>query len=105
MTIKVGTAASNYKEIDILNRLANHISGEKSLGKGLIPSVFDHFHVHGPNGTHPCLVTTLATCSLAHTIVAGDHEPFQTNVARSLAAQLAMAVAYMHSVGFVHGGE
>ncbi|KAF3343746.1 Sodium/potassium-transporting ATPase subunit alpha-1 [Verticillium dahliae VDG2] len=103
VAIKVGTASSNHKEIDILSRLANHPAGDKSLGTSLIPPVLDRFNVHGPNGTHPCFVTVPAMCSLADAIAAGDHEPFQTSVARSLAAQLAMAVAHMHSVGFVHG--
>lgn len=103
VAIKVGMASSNHKEIGILSRLAGDRGN--SLGRALVPPVLDHFDVHGPNGTHPCFVTTPAMCSLVDTIGAGNYEPFQTNVARSLAAQLAIAVAYIHRKGFVHGGE
>jgi serine/threonine-protein kinase SRPK3 len=103
--VKIGTATSTQKEADILETLAKSLPGQPKPGKTLIPALIDRFEVRGPNGTHPCLVTRPAMCSLADAVEAGDHRPFQTDVARSLAAQLAMAVAYMHSLGYVHGGE
>jgi serine/threonine protein kinase len=105
VAIKVGTGSSDHKEIDILSRLGNHPSGRVHIGRGLVPSVFDRFDLRGPNGTHSCFVTTAAMCSLADTILAGNYKPFQTEVARSISAQLAMAVAYMHIARFVHGGK
>lgn len=59
----------------------------------------------GPNGTHPCLVTLPACCSLSDTKEASSPRIFQLNVARSLVAQLSLAVAYVHKSGYVHGGE
>ncbi|QPG94185.1 hypothetical protein C2857_005297 [Epichloe festucae Fl1] len=103
VAVKIGTASSNYKEVDVLNRLSNHLARENRLCRATIPCVFDRFDLDGPNGTHPCFVTTPAMCSLADTIMAGNYKPFQTNVARSIAAQLATAVAFMHRAGFVHG--
>lgn len=105
VAVKVGTAASTPDETDILERLSKTGDGHPKLGKALISELLDRFDFHGPNGTHPCLVTRPGMCSLADAIEAGDHRPFKTDVARSLAAQLAIAVAYLHNLGFVHGGE
>ncbi|KAH7375207.1 kinase domain-containing protein [Plectosphaerella cucumerina] len=101
--VKIGTATSTQKEANVLETLAKSLPGQPKPGKTLIPALIDRFEVRGPNGSHPCLVTRPAMCSLADAVEAGDHRPFQTDVARSLAAQLAMAVAYMHSLGYVHG--
>lgn len=102
--IKVGMATSDRREMDIMTRLSN-ASADAHRGKSLIPTVLDRFDVHGPNGTHPCLVTAPAQCSLLDAIEASCYGPFQANVAKSLSAQLAMVVAYTHSAGLVHGGE
>ncbi|KAI0099810.1 kinase-like domain-containing protein [Nemania sp. FL0031] len=70
----------------------------------MILPVLDRFTVAGPNGTHPCIVTTPARCSLADALEAGSGL-FELGVARSLAAQLVMAVAYTHDRGYVHGDK
>ncbi|EEY16654.1 protein kinase domain-containing protein [Verticillium alfalfae VaMs.102] len=133
IAVKVGAASSNHKEIDILNRLANHPAGERCLGRVRFPPVLDRFNVHGPNGTHPCFVTVPAMSSLAvrtpaeppracqakglarelrarreriyrlrRAPQAAEGQNSDTNVARSIPAHLAMAVAHMHSVRCVH---
>ena len=101
VAIKVGTADSNPKEADIMTRLTAQRT--VSWVPALFPPVLNRFHVQGPNGSHPCLITTAARCSLADAKDSGGL--FQLEVARSLVAQLAMAVAYMHDLGYVHGGE
>ncbi|KAM7212789.1 Protein kinase-like domain containing protein, partial [Rhypophila decipiens] len=53
-------------------------------------------------GTHSCIVTVPARCSLKETREASGPGLFQLDVARSLAAQLAMSVGYVHSRGYVH---
>lgn len=105
VAVKVGTADSDQKEVDILTRLSNPSLQDGSRGKEFILPILDRFTIHGPNGTHPCLVTAPARCSLADAKDASISGLFQLPVARSLAAQLAMAVAYTHKQGLVHGGE
>lgn len=103
VAIKIGTADHSSKEIDILSQLSA-VAENTQPGRRLIPLILDRFVLHGPNGIHPCSVTAPARCSLAEVLEPGSG-PFQLCVARSLAAQLAMAVAYIHHFGYVHGGE
>ena len=69
----------------------------------MIPSILDKFRIQGPNGDHDCIVTTLARASLVSIKNASWIRLFQPNVARVLAAQLAIAVEYIHARGYVHG--
>ncbi|CAG7989847.1 unnamed protein product [Penicillium salamii] len=104
VAIKVCTADSNPLEFSVLSELSNsQQSSSTSLGKRLIPSVLDRFEVQGSNGTHPCYVTIPARMSLSEAKDASYNRLFQLDVARALAAQLVLAVEYVHSQGFVHG--
>lgn len=103
--VKVGIADYGSKEGQLLSRIAASASGERSRSSNLIPQVLDRFNIRGPNGMHPCFVTAPARCSLSDVVEAGGHDPFQLSVARSLAAQLAMAVRYLHELGYIHGGK
>ncbi|WYZ42239.1 hypothetical protein EsH8_V_001134 [Colletotrichum jinshuiense] len=102
VAVKVGTADSDENEVDILSRIAAADALE-TPGRAFLPTVLDRFTLDGPNGTHVCLVTSPARCSLADTKEASSSGLFQLAVARSLAAQLAVAVAYIHDLGYVHG--
>ncbi|TQN65402.1 Serine/threonine-protein kinase spk-1 [Colletotrichum shisoi] len=102
VAIKVGAADHSSKEVDILSRFSARAVENVRLGGSLIPLILDRFTLNGPNGTHPCSVTAPARCNLAEVLEPGSG-PFQLCVARSLAAQLAMAVAYVHHLGCVHG--
>ncbi|ROT34705.1 kinase-like protein [Sodiomyces alkalinus F11] len=104
VAIKVGTADHSSKEIDLLSQLSARTVENAQPGGNMIPLILDHFNLDGPNGTHPCSVTAPARCSLADVLEPGSG-PFQLQVARSLAAQLVMAVSYVHHLGYVHGGE
>ncbi|KAK6217002.1 protein kinase domain protein [Colletotrichum tabaci] len=104
VAIKVGAADHSSKEVDILSQFSACAVENVQLGGSLIPLILDRFILDGPNGTHPCSVTTPARCNLAEVLEPGAGT-FQLRVARSLAAQLAMAVAYVHRLGYVHGGE
>ncbi|KAK3937877.1 kinase-like domain-containing protein [Diplogelasinospora grovesii] len=75
----------------------------KSWPGGLDPTGARSFWDRGPNGTHSCLVTAPERCSLADVGEASWSALFQLDVARSLAAQLAAAVAYVHDQGYAHG--
>lgn len=106
VAVKVGIAESNFREVDVLSALVqSHDESIGSPGRDMIPLVLDKFYIQGPNGRHRCYVTAPAKASLFGAKEASYHRLFQLNVARALAAQLALAVEFTHSIGFVHGGE
>ena len=85
-----------------MTQLANPPLGRDGKGHAFIPPVYDSFDIQGPNGIHPCLITAPARCSIADSKDLGGI--FQLCSARAIIAQLALAVAYTHSIGYVHGG-
>ncbi|KAG5657693.1 hypothetical protein KAF25_007726 [Fusarium avenaceum] len=98
VAVKVGTAEADRHEADILCQLAT-----ASIEEPSIHTVIDQFIIDGPNGKHPCFVTTPARCSLTVAKEESDSRLFQLEVAHSLAAQLVTAVAHVHSHGYAHG--
>lgn len=106
VAIKVGTADADKREVDILSQLTTGIAASSRAADkaSMIPMVVDRFSIDGPNGTHPCFTTVPARCSLMDAKEASDPRLFQLDVARSLAAQLAMAISLVHSQGYAHGG-
>ncbi|KAK2035577.1 kinase domain-containing protein [Colletotrichum zoysiae] len=102
VAVKVGTADHSSKEVDILSQISTRAIENAKYGGSLIPLILDRFSLDGPNGTHPCSVTAPARCTLAEVLEPGSG-PLQLRVARSLTAQLAIAVAYVHQLGYVHG--
>lgn len=103
IAIKVGIAQCDLKDAEALDRISASAVKDVEFGSNLIPLVLDRFSIDGPNGTHPCLVTASAGCSLVDSLQAADSSPFQLNVARSMAAQLAISVSYVHEKRYVHG--
>lgn len=55
VAVKVCTADSNPKEMDILASLTGN-QPSKVPSKKMIPSIVDSFNIQGPNGNHACLV-------------------------------------------------
>lgn len=102
VAVKVGTADSNDREVDVLNYLNSSLFDHP--GRTMIPSIKDRFVLHGPNGTHPFYVTTLAMCSVSSAKEGSYKRIFQATTARSLIVQLLLAVEYIHSKGVVYGG-
>ncbi|EGY20510.1 protein kinase domain-containing protein [Verticillium dahliae VdLs.17] len=104
VAIKVGTADAKHAEFDILSQLTQSVTScsdtEDELSQ--IPIVLDRFDLSGPNGTHSCLVALPARCSLRDAREASGSSLFQLDVARSLAAQLVLAVSLVHSQGYAH---
>ncbi|KAK7407827.1 hypothetical protein QQX98_009998 [Neonectria punicea] len=98
--VKVGTSEH---EMDVLSHITDVVTESKPRGKALFPIVLDRFSLRGPNGTHRCLVTNPARCSLADAKDSSISCLFQLQVARALAAQLAIAVVQIHDLGYVHG--
>ncbi|KAG6230639.1 hypothetical protein E4U34_000116 [Claviceps purpurea] len=105
VAIKVGIAQSDGSEGDILTDISqslasSNVSNDKKL---MIPTLLDRFEFRGPKGTHPCLVTLPARCTLEDALYKARRRLFQLDLARSLAAQLAIAVSIVHEKGYAHG--
>lgn len=104
VALKVCTANTNPTEADIISSLTrSHCPPGSSLGEAMLPFILDRFTFHGPNGEHTCYVTAPARSSLSTLKDGSWIRLFQLDVARSLAAQLVLAVDYVHAQGFVHG--
>ncbi|KAI8934778.1 hypothetical protein NX059_008465 [Plenodomus lindquistii] len=106
VALKIGIANPSIprRETEILQALSDSTSnsqaGAVEDASSTLPKILDTFDVRGPNGTHRCSTLTLAQRSLKE---ASFSRLFPIQVARALAARLAIAVAYVHSRGFVHG--
>ncbi|KAF7540063.1 hypothetical protein G7054_g1638 [Neopestalotiopsis clavispora] len=103
VAIKVGVARSDHKEVDVLTQLTAYGCQNGHHAEAFILPVLDRFDINGPNGVHPCFVTVPTRCSLRDSLLARNGFLFQTKTARSLTAQLALAVAHIHELGYVHG--
>lgn len=97
LALKVGIADSLPREVPILRALG---ARPEAPGFENIPHLLDEFTVSGPNGSHPCYTTALALCDLRK---CSFGQLFHLDVARAMAYELVLAVAYVHSQNFVHG--
>ncbi|CEO58553.1 Putative Complex: human SRPK2 bound unphosphorylated (Precursor) [Penicillium brasilianum] len=104
VAVKVCTANSNPKEVDILSTFGHTLNSPvHNPAKTMVPSILDTFTIHGPNGNHACYRTAPARASLSQVKDGSWIRLFQLDVARSLAAQLVLVVDYVHAQGIVHG--
>lgn len=89
-------------EYQILQRLqkgdVNH------PGRHFVSSLLDHFSFEGPNGLHLCLVSEAAGSNIAKIKENSPKFKFPVKASRSIAAQIIMGLAYIHSSGVCHGG-
>lgn len=97
VALKVGIADSLPREIPILKALNTQA---EDLGVENISRLLDVFTITGPNGSHSCYTTNLAVGNLRE---CSFSRLFRLDVARILVYELTLAVAYVHSRGFVHG--
>jgi serine/threonine-protein kinase SRPK3 len=65
---------------------------------------YSSFTEVGPNGTHTCLVSSVAGPNLHHTCCFG-HGVFRTDLARKICRQVTEVVQLIHAAGYVHGGR
>ena len=101
VAVKVSTGDSSAHEAKTLRMLMNRWPAHTN-GRPLIPVILDEFEIEGPNGHHECIVTAPAQSSVS---AASFCCYFQLETARILAAELALAVAFVHIQGYVHGGK
>lgn len=102
VAVKVCTADSKPLEINVLSKLFQP-KLLSDIGSSMVPSILDTFSIQGPNGNHVCLVTNPARMSISDAKNGSCIRLFRPEVARVLTAQLAIAVQFIHSQGFVHG--
>ncbi len=108
VAIKVGISSPPLprREPSILRALSGSRSTSQAVhaafdARDTIPSILDEFNIQGPNGTHACYTVAPAQGNLKE---ASFSRLFPIQVARALAARLTIAVSFVHSHGFVHGG-
>ena len=94
---------SKGQEIDIMQAIASSDSHQPGLRHLL--SKHDHFRLHGPNGTHDCLVLDIAGPSIPETIehnFGGKRLP--ALLARSISKQIVLGTACLHQqeIGRAH---
>ena len=93
--------SSQGPELKVLNYLKQ--SSTDHPGRRYVALLLDHFELHGPNGTHLCLVSEVLGPSIAYLI--GKDLQLRGKIARKVARQLVQAVAFLHSQGVCHGGR
>lgn len=103
LKVLVASESSQNAEAKILRQLQS--VDTLHPGQRFIPHLLGTFSIEGPNGRHTCLVQEAAGCSVAASKEDSSNFMFPTETARSIAAQLIMGVAYLHSRGICHGGE
>lgn len=98
VAVKVGIAHSVSREMKCLKALS---ASSARSGCDAIPFPLDEFEVRGPNGAHPCYTMAPARCNLGEVSFSCL---FPLDVVRALVGGLTMAIAHMHSCGYIHGG-
>ncbi|EAS36666.3 CMGC/SRPK protein kinase [Coccidioides immitis RS] len=101
LKILVAGASQDTHESEILQLLSK--SNLNCPGKQFIPTLLHQFSFDGPNGHHQCLVGVPTGCSVASSKENSTNFMFPPDAARSLAAQLIMGLAYLHSNDVCHG--
>ncbi|RAH56393.1 kinase-like protein [Aspergillus piperis CBS 112811] len=99
VAVKVSTGDSSAHEAKILRMLMNRWPAHTNE-RPLIPVILDEFEIEGPNRHHQCIVTAPAQSSVCG---ASFCCYFQIETARVLAAELALAVAFVHAQDYVYG--
>ncbi|KAI3395662.1 hypothetical protein diail_1029 [Diaporthe ilicicola] len=101
LKIKVSEALSPSRENEVMRLLRGH--SPKGEGRRFIPRLLDEFSIVGPNGNHSCLVGEPAGSNFSASKEMSADWKFLVESARSIAAQLAMGLLYIHNHGICHG--
>jgi serine/threonine-protein kinase SRPK3 len=91
-------------DIDVLRHLGRQQQDASALSSSAeyVMGVFDYFEIEGPNGNHCCIVAELLSPVLSSLEPADIRLPL--DIGRTIAAQVARGVAYLHRCGIAHGG-
>lgn len=103
LKIKVSEELHPLRENQIMHLLGDHGSNEE--GRRFIPRLLEEFSIFGPNGNHSCLVGEPAGLNSSAAKELSADSKFPVESARSIAAQLAMGLFYVHNHGVCHGGS
>jgi serine/threonine-protein kinase SRPK3 len=125
VAVKIGTARYDDREASLLRRLhdspKSHLRGclsrlcARDVAKAdtaqdvsrFVVAIFDEFDIHGPNGTHHCVVTELLGPTIAAVMDCAAIQGWgrlPRDTVRRTAMQCAQALVLLHSQGIVHAG-
>jgi hypothetical protein len=110
VAVKIGTASYENKEASLLRRLCSPDLAMADTAHDVsrcVVAILDEFEIHGPNGTHHCVVTELLGPSIDAVMDCSAIEGcgrLPTGIARRTAVQCAEALVSLHSQGIVHAG-
>ena len=104
----IAEATKNSNELKILQSLARVC--KESQSSQVIVQLLDEFSLHGPNGTHQCLVFELLGPTVDQVIIEYDNYSdvpemsLEPSIKLKICEQLLKAVAFIHEASYAHGG-
>ena len=101
VAVKVSTEDASTHEANILRMLKDCCLAHTN-GRPLIPVILEGFEIEGPNGHHQCNITASTKSSVSAALF---YCYSHIETAHVLTAKLALAVAYSHAQGYIHGGK
>ncbi|KAA8908801.1 kinase-like domain-containing protein [Sphaerosporella brunnea] len=114
VAVKIGTARYDDREASLLRRLhdtpKSHLCDRDLATADLdvsrfVVAVLDEFDIHGPNGTHHCVVTELLGPTIAAVMDCSAIQGWgrlPRDIVRRTAVQCAEALVSLHCQGIVH---
>jgi serine/threonine-protein kinase SRPK3 len=108
IALKVLSAEDSAKrgsEVDVAQHLTTVLDQQPQCDhiRSNMGLITEQFRINGPNGIHLCLVSPVYGSSVSAMGSTGKRP--HADLARKATKQVADVIAFMHSAGFVHGGE
>jgi serine/threonine-protein kinase SRPK3 len=107
LKILAARLSKDCPEVEMLRRLRNGPVGGH-VGKAYVMDLLHHFWIGGPNGEHLCVVSQVGGPSIklwndSPGLRSGTRR-LKAAIARKVSLQATEGLAYIHSMGIVHGG-
>ena len=104
VSLKINTADASKDNLEwcVLNKLRHQTLLHPE--SNFISFPLNNFWIPGPNGNHLCFVSNVLGRTL-NDVRDSYEDLLPLKIARNVTVQLALALAYMHSSGIVHGGK